>query len=90
MKLWTLKPRDDNQEAWKPWYDKAFGFVIRAESEERAREIANANGGDETGEISNKIYRRGGNPWLDTKQSICVELLAEGFEEIIIKDFYSA
>lgn len=92
MKLWLLSPRVDieGEDPWKPWYDKAFGFVIRAESEERARQIANDNGGDETGAISQSVYRTGGDPWLDKKYSICEELTSDGSEEMIIRDFASA
>jgi len=92
MKLWLLRPAkklpEDN--AWEPWYDKAFGFVVRAETEERARQIANKNGGQETGDIMYDIYRVGGNPWLDPKQSTCVELTVSGKEMMIIRDFMSA
>lgn len=68
--------------AWNPWYDKCFGFVIRAETEQRAREIADADAGDEN--------REENHPWLDPEQSTCTELTAEGKEEQIIKDFNAA
>lgn len=38
MKLWLLRPvvgLDENDNPWWPWYDKAFGFVVRAETEAR-------------------------------------------------------
>lgn len=38
-KLWLLRPIDENSPPWTPWYDKAFGFVIRAESEREARRM---------------------------------------------------
>jgi len=85
-----LRPIEENNAAWKPWYDKSFGFVIRAKTEERARQIANNNGGDETGNIYNDIYRVGGDPWLDSKQSTCIILNSIGEEELIIHDFASA
>ncbi|MBI4029157.1 MAG: hypothetical protein HY376_02220 [Candidatus Blackburnbacteria bacterium] len=52
MKLWLLKPREDVLEKdednpWDPWYDKTFGWVIRADTEEEARSIAQNQGGDE-------------------------------------------
>jgi hypothetical protein len=89
MKLWLLRPfienLDDNP--WYPWYDKAFGFVVRAETEESARNIANKNGGVETGPIDLTVYRVGGDPWLDPAFSSCVELLAdEGDEGVVITD----
>lgn len=85
MKLWILKPKEnvDNYSQiispWNPWYDKFFGFVIRAESEERARKLAGLICGDE-----------GDQAWLDSSLSICKELLAEGNEEVVITDFHAA
>ena len=90
MRLWLLRPIEENSEAWSPWYNKSFGFVIRAKTEERAREIANNAGGDETGKINNDIYRVGGDLWLDSKQSTCIKLNNIGEEELIIRDFASA
>lgn len=83
MKLWILEPiTKGNGSAWEPWYDKAFGMIVRAETEDAARSIANNNGGDEN--------RDGRTPWLDNKQSSCVELSSDGPEEMILQDFASA
>ena len=84
MKLWLLRPIRERKKrnAWEPWYDKAFGFVIRAETEQDARQLANDSGGDEV--------QNGHDPWLDRKQSTCVELLAKGKEENIIMDYARA
>ncbi len=90
MKLWLLRPIRQDGDAWDPWYDKSFGFVVRADTEERAREVANSNGGDETGPAKVDIYRTGGDPWLDPKQSTCEELTADGDECMVIQDFASA
>lgn len=93
MKLWLLRPNENlktTENPWEPWYDKAFGFVVRAETEERARELANEDGGAETGEISNNVYRAGGDPWLDPKFSTCMELKSVGVEGVVIVDFKSA
>ena len=75
MKLWLLKPYED----WEPWFDKAFGFVIRAETEEAARAIASENAGDE-----------GGTPWLLSSHTSCVELLPEGESGLVLRDFAAA
>lgn len=93
MKLWILRPKENLSEQnnpWEPWYDKAFGFVVRAETEEHARQIANCCGGNETGPISMIVYRTGGDPWLDPELSSCVELTSDGEEKMILMDFYSA
>jgi hypothetical protein len=44
-------PDDDNP--WEPWYDKCFGMVVVASSEEEAREIAYRirNPSDEKGRV---------------------------------------
>lgn len=76
MKLFILRPRENlNRESnpWEPWYDKTFGLVVRAESEERARALAST---DESMK----------DAWLSSDCSSCVELQSAGIEEIIIKD----
>ena len=89
MKLWLLRPiikdKDKNPfvkgaspHPWEPWYDKVFGFVIRAETENIARVIAGVNAKHEADET---------NPWLEVGYSSCVELTLEGNEELIIVDF---
>jgi len=45
MNLWLLRPSsnlpdDRAKNPWIPWYDKCFGMVIRAETEEDARKLA--------------------------------------------------
>jgi hypothetical protein len=57
MKLWDV-------------YDTGILFVIRAETERRARQMAEKNS-DESGE---KIL---------AKEFVCVEIIADGVEEII-------
>ncbi len=81
-KLWLLRPveglpKDDNP--WHPWCDKAHGFVIRTETEEEARKMANEDGKPEVGPQ--------GDPWLDAKYSSCVELTPEGEAGVIICDY---
>ena len=91
MKLWLLRPQppygyqlDENppDDPWSPWYDRNFGFVIRAETEENARGFASVTIGEENG--------TGTSPWLDEKYSSCILLESDGEESIIIKDFWSA
>jgi hypothetical protein len=57
-------------------YDANNGFVIRAETEQHAREIASQQRGDE-----------GSSTWLDPRRSSCRELTADGPTEVIIRDF---
>lgn len=81
MKLFQIRPKDNLQtsDPWKPWYDKCFGFIIRAKTKPEARKIASENAGDE-----------GKNAWLDGKYSTCEELKIEGKADLIMKDFASA
>jgi hypothetical protein len=86
MKLWLLRPvesvlsiRKENLNPWEPWYDKAFGFVVRAPTEEKARAIAAESCRDEGQEL-----------WLNPGYSTCTELLPKGEEGMIIEDVANA
>ena len=84
MKLWILKPiSTDEGTAWSPWYDKAFGFIVRAETEAMARIIADESAGNEN---DNAVL-----PWLDPSQSSCTELTPDGGAEgLVMMDFAQA
>ncbi len=91
-KLWLLRPvagltEDD---PWEPWYDKAFGFVVRAETEEEAREFANKEGGDESPRSWEEVTRKTVIPWTNPKYSTCEILYTYGGEGVIIRDFAAA
>lgn len=90
LKLYILKPKQGNAYAWEPEYDKSVGFVVRAENEEHARQLANDAGGDETGPPRYLGYRTGGDPWLDPEQATCEELTADGPAEVILRDHRDA
>jgi hypothetical protein len=91
MKLWLLRPVIESG-LWDPWYDKAFGFVVRAKTEEQARKLAE----DACGEESQNHYSADGDvvpmmqAWIDPSYSTCVELTADGDKMVIIRDFASA
>ena len=94
MLLWILRPvtvRQPNDDPWEPWYDKVFGFVVRAETEEGARELAHQNAGDENrGEFLQKATVKTKSPWLDKRYSTCEVLRNEGEVGVIMQDFVSA
>lgn len=94
MKLWLLRPVDGlakNDNPWEPWYDKAFGFVVRAETEAEARDMAHAEAGDETrGMFLGGKTADTNEPWRNAKYSTCVELTAEGPAGVVMQDFASA
>jgi hypothetical protein len=75
MKLWLLQVND----AQEPWFDRMFGFVIRAKDEGAARRLASLRAGDE-----------GPEAWLSPAHSTCVELKADGPEEVIMEDYNPA
>lgn len=96
MKLYLLRPkcgegkRDQPEDSrWEPWFDKAFGFVVRAEDEKMARELATQESGDECG-YSYTLYKRTGDAWTNPKHSTCIELMIDGEPGVIIRDFASA
>lgn len=84
MNFYLLEPvknlGEDNP--WNPWYDKSFGFLIRAESELDARQQADNQAGDEN--------RNAVHPWLDEKYSTCVNLNDVEETGVILQDFRSA
>ena len=91
MKLWLLKAKSDiefnlvrgsipevHSWRWNPWdqnYGCNQGIVVRAETENDAREIADMNQGRETM-----------NPWLNPKFTTCEELTSEGEPDVILID----
>ena len=90
MKLWILRPvkgLTDDTNPWKPWYDKAFGFVIRAETEREARNLIV---GDMNTVCDGEAGDEGRPAWLNPELSTCNELLTDGEPSIILKDFASA
>lgn len=94
MRLWLLKARRElpqGDDPWNPWYDKNFGLVIRAETEERARKIAQDNSADESrGAFLGRNTSETTAPWLYEKYSSCEELACEGDEEVLLIDHWSA
>lgn len=94
MKLWLLRPADGldkNDNPWEPWYDKAFGFVVRAETEEEARKLAHDDAGDENrGEFLGRKTADTNSPWLEAKYSTCTELSGDGDAGVVMQDFAAA
>jgi hypothetical protein len=94
MKLWLLlpaKPLPVNDNPWEPWFDKAFGFVVRAITEEDARTVAHNEAGNENrGEFLRTKTANTKAPWLDARYSTCVELLPDGEPGLVMKDFAAA
>jgi hypothetical protein len=89
MKLYLLRPKaclkvDD---PWDPWYDKCFGFVIRASCEDDARKLAQEHAGDEA---RGETFDKKKTVWLQPKYTSCEVLSNTGESGIVIQDFHSA
>jgi hypothetical protein len=79
MKLWILRPGDDSLPPWIPYYDRIFGFVIRAQSEDAARSLA-----------ASTCREEGPDAWLSSRSSSCIELPVDGPAGVIMEDFSRA
>jgi len=77
VKLWLLRPILLGKGAWKD-YDVHCGFIVRADSEERARQVAD-------GTVPKYEPTRG--KWLDASETSCVEVTGDGDEEVILSDY---
>lgn len=76
MKLWLLRPLDEDIPPWRPWANKMFGVIIRAPSMEKAREMAAKVSGEE-----------GEKAWRDGALSSCVPLEIVGPLCVVMRDF---
>jgi hypothetical protein len=93
-KLWLLTPHlhvlARKVNPWRPWYDKVFAAVVRAESEKRARELVQSDAGHE----GLGIYAALGmedeevalTVWLDDEYTRCVPLQARGKAGVLVVD----
>lgn len=72
MKLWVLEPVNSRAHPWSdfPDADATIKMVIRAHTEEQARQLAKENGMDETRLLP--------SAWTDPILSTCTELRGEG------------
>ncbi len=90
MKLWLLRPIEDlRPNPWNPWYDKCFGAVVAAETDEQARLLVEAGDEDQSRRTRLDMKHRV-NPWLHSELSTCIELEAGTEAGQIIQDFRSA
>lgn len=90
MKLFLLRPVESlplSDNPWDPWYDKCFGFIVRAMHERHARELAHSEARDENcGEFLPKAISKTKTPWLDKNYSTCIELRPNGAQGVIMAD----
>ena len=93
-RLWLLRPHAEvlprKSHPWRPWFDKLFGIVVRADNEAQARALAQSGAGTE----GLGIYRGLGcsdeaiaaGVWLDSAYTGCDELDAVGPVGIVLAD----
>ena len=79
MRLFLLQAIEGCED-FQPWYDKAFGHVVRAGNEEEARQFAAGACGNE-----------GREAWLDNEKTSCEPLTANGGDAgVVLTDFKAA
>lgn len=97
-RIWILKPRvfdadgmPDCVASWREWerdnpwdskYNKVFGFVIEAATEQDARAIADNEAGAEN------EHSHWPHPWLNQGITVCEELTPTGMSRVVLTDFY--
>lgn len=94
MNLWLLRPVDPTAEPWdekEHWFNKPFGYVVRAETEQEARDLATEHDTNHLAEGFIEIWTGEKlKPWLDPALALCEELLPSGAPGVILRDFRSA
>ena len=88
IKIWIIKPKETINymvNPWEPWYDTCVGMVIFAETEKKARELADADAEAEnrTSQAKNEMMK---HPWLYKEMSVCKELVPGYKEHVVITD----
>jgi len=92
MKLWLLRPiHTPGDDPWEPWYDKTFGFVVRADDAQSARQFAHEDAGNENWVAwMGRRCAKTDAPWLDPAYSTCTPLTDDGEPGVVIHDHASA
>ena len=87
MKLFILRQVKE----WEPWYDTAKGFIVRAETEQAARQLIYDYAKDRyCWEDDLVAGREGKEVWLNPELTTCTELDPDGKPELIMRDFHHA
>lgn len=82
-KIFCLKPIDCSKPPWdRNYYPYMMGFVILANNEEEARNMAH-----EKGQCENN---NGQSPWLNPILTFCEEIDLNNESRIILSDYLSA
>ena len=92
MKYWLLRRYETLPASTRRLYrNHVKGFLIRAETAERARHIANQNGGEEIWDTNTNVGapRTRITPWSEFRFCSCIQLgSADGPEELILREEY--
>jgi hypothetical protein len=81
MKLWQLWRRADGSDQ----YGEMVAMIVRAPTEEMARELAQGAANDHgRGDMIGPYRRTRRHTWLDKNKSYCDELTSDGEAEVIV------
>jgi len=91
VKLWKLGPQKEYEVEGNFIFHRGscWGFVIRAETEEKARKLAHKNARNEKYAYLDRENDIKKETWIEPKYTYCKEILAEGEEEIIQSEIVS-
>lgn len=84
MKLWKIVPKHLAEGVsregtdWEWPYDKVHGFVVRAHTEEDARQL-----------VAEHCYDEGEGVWLDSEKTVCRHLKPSGKAEVVMVDSWA-
>lgn len=84
MKLWLLRALDNlprDRDPWREAHGRVFGFVIRAETEEEARQIASWHRGAE----DRSRWMDDPSVWQNPKLTTCTELMPDGDAGLVMR-----
>lgn len=87
-KFWLLRPVEgllDTHEKrevslWRETYDLAYGYVVCAETESQARQMA----------FDERPNKDNAPAWLDNSMTDCIELTVDYPSGIVLEDYLSA
>ena len=87
-KLWILEPREDlpaDDNPWEPWFNRCFGIIVEAATEDRARAIAHENC-----TCKDQWILRDKRAFIDPRYTTCTELRPSGQDRFVMATFEEA
>ena len=100
MKLWRLRPHvhilaiaNNADNPWRPWWNTSRGFIVRAATEQEARQLVHEYEYSDHPSLDVEIGKEmkgGRNVWLDPYYTCCIELTKQGGPGVLMRDFWAA